>query len=137
MKIKLRGKLRNIIKIFGVLSLSLCILFSSIQISFAQGYVPSLTDVDELIGSQSALDWIIGCLQTDPDSHIVVFVHQNEWTNVDLYWIYWCSADVSFYFDYSSQNMACNSLTGLTGKVYGTDHPERHQDSQRRELSEA
>ena len=117
------SKRRTILRSSFILILVLSIFFSSLGISYASADAPDeIVNFNTLITSSLAQEWVDSCLEQDPNSYIVIWDSYDSFWDEHWYFIYWVSADVSFYVDNS--NMYANSRTGMTGKYYSQYHPE-------------
>lgn len=124
MKTKGHFKRKTIIKSSFIFVLVISILLSSISISFAFEIPNTITDVNDLGLSDTALEWIQSCCEQDPSSYFVII--KNDRSTFNMWFLIWCSGDTSFYC--SSGGFYTNALSGFTGKLYADNQPSNFVD---------
>ena len=116
MKTIVHSKKKIFVRSSIVFVLVISILFSTFSISYASADAPySVTDIDNLITSDSAMSWLSNWLEQDPDSYVFVWTRYDSGYDETIFYVYVVSADVSLYFDYTNQNVAANSRYGFDG----------------------
>lgn len=117
MTIKGKRKRKIVTRSVFCLILSLSIFLSSFGISYAYTNAPEETKkFDQVVTSQMLRDWIAGCLEQEPNTIVAIWTNENPYNGEITWFVYWCNADLSFYVDYGSQNLYCNTTQGLSGK---------------------
>ena len=115
--IKGKRKRNIVIKSFFCFLLSLCILLSSLCVSFAFEVPEPFSPVsfDSVVELQDARDWVADILESDPDGNIMVYKDMRSPQYNSNIWIWYIPADISIYVEPSTGYIYANGRNGMAG----------------------